>query len=404
MKWLLNVLAGLLLFGGSLVAQEEAPVPAPAAQSLVDLHALAQRVENPKEYALLFGDGLQGSGFIISYGPLFMGVASLHQFDGEVPQWLFGIEDDEEFALSQDVVFQQADIQAREISRAGGPFSYLPYEPEFTLEEGDRLAVVGHDKLIRCTLSFVGITVETYRSPEGPKDLGFDAASPFRAAGLSGAPVVLMSTGQVVGVMHSADDPEAAETGWFETLCLPPYVVENAEPGNWLRAGEPSATAKDRLRSANQEGVVLEREDGKTEHAPYGTLSAVALNGMGIQLRAFLQEQGESLAAKKVEEEAERMERREKLDTLTSRPQFLPAMLLILVGILAIFVSSIGLLVKAFMKSALWGIGVVLVPFLIFVYIVADWKRCWGWAIFFLCSVVLTVAGWAYLGMLYEAT
>jgi hypothetical protein len=68
------------------------------------------------------------------------------------------------------------------------------------------------------------------------------------------------------------------------------------------------------------------------------------------------------------------------------------------VGFLAAIIYSIRILIAAFSTSLWWGLGSLLVPFVILVYVIMNWGAVGK---FFLYSIAGTIIGW--LGMFLMA-
>ena len=98
---------------------------------------------------------------------------------------------------------------------------FLRYDPEFRIAAGEPLTILGPAGDV-VTAVVPGILMERgqYSCAEGVREFRAQVSTAFRAAGGSGGPVLKTSTGTVVGVLLTADDPTAARVVGFETLCL----------------------------------------------------------------------------------------------------------------------------------------------------------------------------------------
>lgn len=190
-----------------------------------------------KNYETLQGSGGLGSAFVTECDGVYYAVTSIHQFEGEKP----GIEDasGKPLALLVGPTKRFNDIQVWELLDQSGTQPFLPYEEQFSLKNGELLAVrslVG-DVVLGETL---GLGLRAYLSKEGSERLILRLKEPLDAAGLSGSPICKVSNGKVVGVLVGADKPQGARELVFETLHLTnPFsregrkiaVVERAESG-----------------------------------------------------------------------------------------------------------------------------------------------------------------------------
>jgi hypothetical protein len=208
-------------------------IPAAAALLLLALPNSDLRPTRPADYRVLIGEDLAGSGFVIRYKSQLLGVASIHQFAGKAPSHLMQIEGEPgEIQLRTDGVLRQDDVQAVPLLDQASTVPFLAHDPAFALAAGAPLLILGPAaETVRATLT----AVEEYRSSDGPRRLTAHAATPFLATGGSGAPVLVESTGAVVGVLLSADREEGARLVDFETLCLS-EPVRRADPVTAKRA------------------------------------------------------------------------------------------------------------------------------------------------------------------------
>ena len=174
----------------------------------------------PAEYEVLIGEDLAGSGFVIRHGGLLLGVCSIHQFDGGVPGELTPL-DGEPVTLDKAKVLRQKDVQVLPVVSPPADLPFLDYQENYCLAPGDAVIVLGPaGDVVAGTLTAKGMRRGAYHPSAGPAKLELKAEKPFTAAGGSGGPVILKSTGAVIGVLLTADDPRAATTVGFETLCL----------------------------------------------------------------------------------------------------------------------------------------------------------------------------------------
>lgn len=173
------------------------------------------------KYELLIGEGLQGSGFLVSHRGFLWGVCSLHQFDGETPSELVQLEGDD-VQLDPSTVIKQRDVQAMGIAKAPANIPYLAYQSSFTLQNGDEVLIIDAEgDKVTAIITETGLRNGTYDSASGARKLEARTNTPIVAGGASGGPIVLKRTGAVIGVLQTADDPKRATLIGFETLCLP---------------------------------------------------------------------------------------------------------------------------------------------------------------------------------------
>ncbi len=175
----------------------------------------------PDKYEVLIGEELAGSGFVIRYGTGFLGVASLHQFDGKAPRTLEPLDGDA-ITLDTTKVIKQKDVQALPVKSPSPKLQFLNYNPNFTLRAGDEVIILGPaGDCVPGVLTPKGMTAGTYKSADGPRQLEARAGKPIMMAGGSGGPVLHKQSGAVIGVLLTADDGKQARVVGFETLCLP---------------------------------------------------------------------------------------------------------------------------------------------------------------------------------------
>ena len=183
--------------------------------------ALAADPTPPDKYEVLIGEELAGSGFVISYGSGFLGVASLHQFDGKAPKTLEPLEGDA-IALDNTKVIKQKDVQALPVKSPNPKLQFLSYNPDFTLRAGDEVIILGPaGDRVPGVHTARGMTAGAYKSADGPRELEARTSKPIMMAGGSGGPVLHKQSGAVIGVLLTADDGKQARVVGFETLCLP---------------------------------------------------------------------------------------------------------------------------------------------------------------------------------------
>ena len=174
-----------------------------------------------EKYEVLIGEGLAGSGFVISYGNGFLGVASLHQFEGRTPRKFDQLEGDA-IALDPAKVIKQKDVQALPVKSPEPKLQFLSYNPDFTLRAGDEVIILGPaGDRVPAVLTTKGMTAGAYKSDDGPRELEARTRQPVMMAGGSGGPILHKQSGAVIGVILTADDGEKARLVGFETLCLP---------------------------------------------------------------------------------------------------------------------------------------------------------------------------------------
>ena len=183
--------------------------------------AIAADPTPPDKYEVLIGEELAGSGFVIRYGAGFLGITSIHQFDGKAPSKLEPLEGDA-ITLDRTKVIKQKDVQALLVKAPSPKLQFLTYNPDFALREGEEVIILGPGgDVVPGTLTAKGMTGGSYKSSDGPRELEAKANKPFLAEGGSGGPILLKQTGAVIGVLLTADDGRKARIVGFETLCLP---------------------------------------------------------------------------------------------------------------------------------------------------------------------------------------
>lgn len=179
----------------------------------------------PVDYKVLRGENGQGSGFVIRYYRRLCGVSSLHQFEGQAPAF-FTQTDGTRVSLKTDRVVKQNDVQTLALLDENAAIPFLAYEPVFRFRDSEPVWVFDADGApVEATVMFTTLALE-YHSIEGPKTMEAQTRKPIRALGASGTPIVLKSTGAVIGVLLGANDAESASVISFETLCLPDLTIK----------------------------------------------------------------------------------------------------------------------------------------------------------------------------------
>ncbi|MDP1587914.1 MAG: tetratricopeptide repeat protein [Prosthecobacter sp.] len=177
-------------------------------------------MERASQYKLLRGEGGAGSGFIVRYYQFLCAVTSLHQFDGRTPARLEAAGQ-APVLLNTGKVIRQKDVQAVQLADQKATIPSLDYNPKFRLEDHEAICVFDSSgKPHEAELYFLNLVSE-YHSMEGPTEMEVRLKFPITAAGASGAPIIQLSTGLVIGVLLGADSPVKATRLSFETLCLP---------------------------------------------------------------------------------------------------------------------------------------------------------------------------------------
>jgi len=163
---------------------------------------------DPPVYNTLLGDNFCGSGFHFQNGDTSFIACSLHQFDGSTPKLMHHLDlDDPIKIIAQVAKFDDIQIlryEHQELEK----ITPLPYNADEELAKGDPVYLFNADKVYLGHLKRVNSTLESKIEME----------SPYPAAGNSGSPVISALTGNVIGVMLSANDAEAATEVGFERL------------------------------------------------------------------------------------------------------------------------------------------------------------------------------------------
>jgi hypothetical protein len=183
--------------------------------------AFAAEPTPPEKYEVLIGEELSGSGFVIKYGSGFLGIASLHQFEGKAPRTLEPLEG-AEVVLDTTKVIKQKDVQALPVKTPSPKMQFLAYKHDFALRTGDEVIILGPaGDCVDGVLTAKGMTGGAYKSADGPRELEARLNKPIMMAGGSGGPILHKQSGTVIGVLLTADDGDKARIVGFETLCLP---------------------------------------------------------------------------------------------------------------------------------------------------------------------------------------
>jgi hypothetical protein len=175
----------------------------------------------PEKYQILSGENGAGSAFVVQDENVMLAVMSLHQFDGKTPGKVESAEG-KAILLDRAKVFTQEDVQALPVRMFLGELPFLKYEAEFVLKAKDEVAILGPSgDFIKGVLMDEGFGGVPYKSAEGSRVFQIETSQPFVAQGGSGGPIILQSTGAVIGVLLGGDNPQKARRISFETLCLP---------------------------------------------------------------------------------------------------------------------------------------------------------------------------------------
>lgn len=68
-------------------------------------------------------------------------------------------------------------------------------------------------------------------------------------------------------------------------------------------------------------------------------------------------------------------------------------MVLTLVGGVTAFVGGIMILIKAFQKSILWGLGSLIIPFVILVFVILNWEESKQGFLIWLAGFIVIILG-----------
>ena len=195
---------------------------------LVALALPPQRRVAPERYHLLMGSGKIGSAFLVAHDHKLWAVMSVHQFEGRTPtDILESPPDTGRIALNGRARMIQKDVQAMPIMDQAADVRYLDYDPRFTLQQGESVAVLSpEDGLVPGTLVDVGRPGQQYTCEAfGVRQLRLETSKRFDARRASGAPVIRKSSGAAVGVVVTADQGLGASVVGFETLCFKPWGI-----------------------------------------------------------------------------------------------------------------------------------------------------------------------------------
>ena len=165
-------------------------------------------------------DRLAGIGSLVRFGDRLLAVTAEHPFEGnKLPTKFLDFEKHPvgELTLGTGVISNN-DILAFDIpiqQDAVDIKQALDYFQDFMLVNGERVAIMTSDGM-------------QYAKVDSPSDLSLPHISqvyaktekPFKAMGCSGAAVIQISTGNIVGVLATADDGEKATIVGFHLLDL----------------------------------------------------------------------------------------------------------------------------------------------------------------------------------------
>jgi hypothetical protein len=208
---------GSMFFGGTVIqgfARATARDKAALEERRRSLEMAPAEFRNGRVFFVSGGGTLAGSGFLIRTGSTTYAVTARHPYDGEKPDAFLDIEADSEITLGRRV-HAGSDTQVMEVpAEAVRNWPVFSYGGAIPLRDGDRVAIVWDNGIVEGKLTSRPLGSGYASGTTGQISLD----KPFPAAGTSGSPVILISTGTVVGVLLSADDPENATTIGFEEL------------------------------------------------------------------------------------------------------------------------------------------------------------------------------------------
>jgi len=160
-------------------------------------------------YHTLIGENLSGSGFHFVHREQQYIATSMHQFNNMIPKQMGHLELDSPIRIV-DRVHQQNDVQIFTFeSKELNSLEPLVYTPIEKIELGTPVYLYSFDEPYLGHISSRGSDLREY---------GIKMAKPFPAGGESGSPVVSAITGNVIGVMLSANSTESATYIGFEKL------------------------------------------------------------------------------------------------------------------------------------------------------------------------------------------
>jgi len=161
------------------------------------------------EYSTLIGEELSGSGFHFKYEDETYIACSLHQFGNKTPEVMSHLDFEEPIKI-KELVATQDDVQilafsSEQLSEVTG----LNYDPTEEVGVNDRVYLYDFEDVYTGHISLELSAGFKYQ---------ITLHDPYPAAGNSGSPVVSATTGNVIGVVLSADDGERASIVDFERL------------------------------------------------------------------------------------------------------------------------------------------------------------------------------------------
>jgi len=196
-------------------------LPAVFASTVLALVASAGEPTSPSDYAVLSDEARTGSAFVVRHADHLLGVATVHQFDGKVPTQ-FESTDGRAIRLDPDSVHKQKDVQALKLIDQKSDVQFLEYDATFRISSDDEIIILGPaGREIEAHIPDQDLLEgDDYESDWGAYSLDFTASEPFDVSNMTGCPVLLKSTGKVIGVLLTTSRPIKATRGEFETLCL----------------------------------------------------------------------------------------------------------------------------------------------------------------------------------------
>ncbi len=165
-------------------------------------------------YTTLIGEGYSGRGFHFEHRGKTYVACSLHQFDNMQPSLMLSDLFDNPVTITGQI-HVQTDLQVlRYRSTDLDVLTPLPYSPDPIISIGDPVFLLDDD---------IAIKGHVTRRDTFDDQWIFEPekGTTFEAQARSGSPIISGLTGQVIGVFLTADDPDQATWGGFESLQFP---------------------------------------------------------------------------------------------------------------------------------------------------------------------------------------
>lgn len=189
----------------------------------------------PNSYAVLTRIGSNNSGFVVRHKDRLLGICSMHLLL-ETEPLRFQDRDGRLIELDPNTTRLEGAVQMFNLSNERSNIPFLEYLPDFALKSGDEVLVLRSNGAPLHGTILEGESFENgeYKSSDGARQFEIQTDEPLAFEGARGSPVVLKSTGKVIGVITRQTNRTTGRAE-FDSLCIAKTIEPNLALGAALR-------------------------------------------------------------------------------------------------------------------------------------------------------------------------